>query len=163
MRSSQFCAVFYIYEVNDAVIKMIIQGRSPTMRHVSDRVAFDWLSDRINLDPKIPIKYIDTKNQLARILTKGNFPRDEWTTLLHLFNISIFSSASCSEAMSKRMQQGTGEERIVAKSKPTLNFVSRSVASSSAAPSSSASNRPGILRAPSQQGVPHQSARKLSA
>ena len=52
----------------------------PTMRHVSKtrRVALDWLFDRINLDPKIQIKYIDTKNQLADILTKGNFTRDEW-------------------------------------------------------------------------------------
>ena len=31
------------------------------------------LFDRINLDSKIQIKYIDTKNQLADILTKGNF------------------------------------------------------------------------------------------
>ena len=37
------------------------------MRHVSrtHRVALDWLFDRINLDSKIQIKYIDTKNQLA--------------------------------------------------------------------------------------------------
>ena len=36
------------------------------MRHFSrtHRVALDWLFDRINLDPKIQIKYIDTKNQL---------------------------------------------------------------------------------------------------
>ena len=56
-----------------AVIKMIMKGRSPTMRHVSrtHRVALDWWFDRINLDPKIQIKYIDTKNQLADILTKG--------------------------------------------------------------------------------------------
>ena len=33
------------------------------------RVALDWLFDRINLDSKIHIKYIDTKNQLADILT----------------------------------------------------------------------------------------------
>ena len=37
------------------------------------RVALDWLFDRINLDSKIQIKYIHTKNQLADILTKGNF------------------------------------------------------------------------------------------
>ena len=51
------------------------KGRSPTVRHVSrtHRVALDWLFDRINLDPKIQIKYIDTKNQLADILTKGKF------------------------------------------------------------------------------------------
>ena len=64
----------------------------------------------------------------------------------------MFSSASFPETMSKRMQQGTGEERIVAKSKPTLNLVSHSAASSSTRPSSSASNCPGTLRAPSQQG-----------
>ena len=143
-----------IFEDNEAVIKMISKGRSPTMRHVSQThsVALDWLIDRINLDPKIQIKYIDTKNQLADILTKGNFTRDERNNLLHLFNISSFSSASCPEAMSKRMQQGTREERIVATSKKTLNLVSRSVASYPTAPSSSASSRPGILRALSQQG-----------
>ena len=50
----------YIFEGNEAVIKMIIKGRSPTMRHVSGthRVALDWLFDRINLDPKIHIQYV---------------------------------------------------------------------------------------------------------
>ena len=64
-------ALLYVVEDNEAVIKMIIKGRSPTMRHVSrtHRVALDWLFDRINLDPKTQIKYIDTKNQLADILT----------------------------------------------------------------------------------------------
>ena len=38
------------------------------------------------------------------------------------------------------------------RSKPMLNLVSQTATSSSIAPSSSASNRPGILRAPSQQG-----------
>ena len=66
-------AFLYIAEDNEAVIKMFIKGRSPTMRHVSrtHRVALDWLFDGINLDPKIQIKYIDFKNQLADILTKG--------------------------------------------------------------------------------------------
>ena len=55
-------ALLYVFEDNEAVIKMIIKGRSPTMRHVSrtHRVALAWLFDRINLDPKIQIKYIDT-------------------------------------------------------------------------------------------------------
>ena len=67
-------AELYVFEDNEAVIKMI-RGRSPTMRHVSrnHRVALDWLFDRINLGTKIQIKYIDTKNQLADILTKRNF------------------------------------------------------------------------------------------
>ena len=80
-------ALLYLFEDNEAVVKMIIQGRGPTMRHVSrtHRVALDWLFDRINLDSKIQIKYIDTKNQLADILTNGNFTRDEWNHLLYLF------------------------------------------------------------------------------
>ena len=97
------------------------------MRHVSrtHRVALDWLFDRINLDPKIQIKYIDTKNQLADILTKGNFTRDEWNHLLCLFNISHFSSTVCSAAMAKRFQQYSGEERVTAKSKPLMNLIAR--------------------------------------
>ena len=49
-------ALLYVFEDNEAVIKMIIKGRSPTMRHVSrtHRVALDWLFDPINLDPKNP-------------------------------------------------------------------------------------------------------------
>ena len=128
-------ASLYVFEDNEAVIKISIKGRSPTMRHVSrtHRVALDWLFDRINLDPKIQIKYIDTKNQLADILTQGNFTRDEWNHLLNLFNISHFSSTACTAAMAKRAQQGSGEERVTEKSKPLMNPIARtpSVVSSS--------------------------------
>ena len=128
-------ALLYVFEDNEAVIKMIIKERSPTMRHVSrtHRVALDWLFDRINLDPKIQIKYIDTKNQLADILTKGNFTRDEWNHLLTLFNIGHFSSTSCIAAMAKRAQQESGEGRVTAKSRPMMNLTARmpSVVSSS--------------------------------
>ena len=97
--SSQGESRLYIIEDSEAVIKMIIKGRSPTMRHVSrtHRVALYSLFDRINLDPKIQIKYVDTKNQLADILTEGNFTRDEWNHLLCLFNISFFSFQSCTQ------------------------------------------------------------------
>ena len=120
-------ALLYVFEDNEAVIKMIIKGRSPTMRHVSrtHRVALDWLFYRI--------KYIDTKNQLADILTKGNFTRDEWNHLLCLFIISHFSPTICSAALAKRAQQGSGEERDTAKSRPMMNLTARmpSVVSSS--------------------------------
>ena len=134
-------ALLYVFEDNEAVIKMIMKGRSPTMRHVSrtHRVALDWLFDRINLDPKIQIKYIDTKNQLADILTKGNFTRDEWNHLLTLFNISHFSSTSCIAAMAKRAQQGSGEGRVTAKSRPMMNLTARTPSFVS----SSASSNPG--------------------
>ena len=98
------------------------------MRHVSrtHRVALDWLSDRINLDPRIQIKYIDTKNQLADMPTKGNFTRDEWNHLLCLFDISHFSSTNCSEVMSERTQKESGEERVTAKSRTMMNLIARS-------------------------------------
>ena len=127
VQSSRQEALLYVFEDNEAVIKMIIKGRSPTMRDVSrtHRVALDWLFDRINLDPKIQIKYIDTKNQLADILTKGNFTRDEWNHLLCLFKISHLSSINSPEAMSKRAQEDAGEERVTAKSKPMMNLVGK--------------------------------------
>ena len=62
---------------------------------------------------KSPFFKNDTKNQLADILTKGSFTRDEWNHLLRLFNISHFSSAE------------SGEEKVTAKSKPMMNSVSR--------------------------------------
>ena len=126
VHSSRKEALLKIFEDNEAVTKMIIKGRRPTMRRVSrtHRVALDWLFDRINLDPKIQIKYIDTKNQLADTLIKGNFTRDEWNHLLSLFNISHFSSINSLEAMSKRTQEDAGEERVTAKSKPMMNLAS---------------------------------------
>ena len=149
---SQQEALLYVFEDNEAVIKMIIKGRSPTMRHVSrtHRVALDWLFDRINLDSNIQIKYIDTKNQLADILTKGNFTRDEWNHLLSLFNISHFSSTECSEVMSKRTQKDSGEEGVTAKSKPMMSLVSRCSERTLVVLPSTASQSPGKTRHESQ-------------
>ena len=97
------------------------------MRHVSrtHRVSPDWLFDRINSDPKIQIRYIDTKDQLADILTKGNFTRDEWNHLLCLFKDSHFSSTVCSETMANRTQHDSGEERVTAKSRPMMSLIAR--------------------------------------
>ena len=81
--------------------------------------------------------YIDTKHQLADILTKGNFTRDEWNHLLFLFNISHFSSTVCSEAMAKISQQDSGEERVTAKSRPMMSLIARA---SSNLPSSTSEN-----------------------
>ena len=54
VQSAREEALLYVFEDNEAVIKMIMKGRSPTMRHVSrtHRVALEWLFDRINLDSK---------------------------------------------------------------------------------------------------------------
>ena len=115
-------ALLYVFEDNEAVIKMILKGRSPTMRHVSriHRVALDWLFDRINLDPKIQIKNIDTKNQLAKILT---------------------SSTNCLEVMSKSTQEDTGEERVTAKSRPMMSLIARAPSNLSSSTSESPGKR----------------------
>ena len=152
VKSFRSGAMLYILRINEAVVKMIIKSRSSTMRHVSrtHRVALDWLFDENQLGHQIQIKYVETKKQLADILTKRNFTPDEWNHLLCLFNISKFSSASCPQTMSKRKQGETGEERIVAKSRPTLRLISKTVASSLTAQSSSASNCEGIFKGRSQ-------------
>ena len=119
------------------------------MRHVSrtHSVALDWLFDRINLQTKIQIKYVETKNHFAGMLTSESFSRDEWNHLLSLLNIMSFSMFSCSHfsdflsdpigmqsAMSKNGQDATPSEGSpVAKPKPMvpararqINLVSRS-------------------------------------
>ena len=147
--SSQGKSQLYIFEDNEAVIKIIINGRGPTMRHVSrtHTVELDWLFDRIDSEPKIQIKHVDTENQHADMLTKESFTRDEWNHLLRLFNILSFSMFSCSHiskflsdpigkqrAMSKRCQEATPSEgspmakpkpMVLAKARP-INLVSRS-------------------------------------
>ena len=157
-------AMLYVFEDNEAVIKMIIKGRSPTMRHVSrtHRVTLDWLFDRINSDPKIQIRHIDSKHQLADILTKGEFTRDEWNHLFCLFNISHFRSLRCTKnfslisciTMAKRIQEQKEEERVVSKSRPAvINMSSYLMSSSSSAASSPISSKsPGTSGASGRPG-----------
>ena len=98
----------------------------------------------------------DTKNQLADMLTKGNFTRDEWNHLLCLFNISHFSSTDCSEVMSKRTQKDSGEERVTAKSKPMMDLVSRCSERTPDVLASTASDSPVKTRHDSQNPLsPH--------
>ena len=87
------------------------------MRHASrtHRVALDWLFDRINLDSKIQIKYIDTKNQLADILTKGSFTRDEWNHLLNVYHqpFQFYSLHRCNgKTSSTRIRRRTCHNQI---------------------------------------------------
>ena len=127
VKSSHLEALLYVFDDNEAVIKMIRNGKkshNETCFQDPQSCSY-WLSDRINLDQKSNLKYIDTKNKLAGILTKGNFTRDEWNHLLCLCNICHFSSAECSEVMSERTQKDAGEESVTAKSKPMMNLVSR--------------------------------------
>ena len=78
-----------IFEDNDAVIKQIIKGRSPNMRHIprTHRVDLDWLWERIRDDPGVFIKYVGTKEQIADMFTKGSFTAEQWSRLCRLAQI----------------------------------------------------------------------------
>ena len=105
--SSRFGAKLYIFifEHNEAVIKMIIKGRSPTMRHASrTRRVHTIFFTESTWTQRSKSNVLRPKNQLAGLLTKGSFSRDEWDHFLCLFNISNFSSVSCLQTMSKRIQ-----------------------------------------------------------
>ena len=114
----------------------------PTNTHSShneSQLYIDWLFDRINLEPEIQINFVSTKNQLADILTKGSFSRDEWNHLLCFFNLMSSSMYSCSHfsncpsddpdpigkqnAMSKKKKKqktSSNESSPTAKAKPCL-------------------------------------------
>ena len=121
------------------------------------------------LDPKIQLRYNDTKNQVADILTKGKFTRDEWNNLLRFFNIRHLSSICCAQnfsltsspkTMAKRMQEQK-EDWIVAKSKLTVMNLALTVSTSSSSVNHPiASKSPGILKA--STGIPDARARRNS-
>ena len=77
---------------------MIILGRSPTIRNVSrdHRVDFEWLCDRKNLDPGIPIKNVNTNKQIADVLTEGSFSCERWFEVTQFVNFMTHHMRSCS-------------------------------------------------------------------
>ena len=74
--SSHQEALLYVFEDNEAVVKMIFKGRSPTMRHVSrtHRVALDWLFIRSNqFGPKNPNQVHRHQKPTCRHANQGKF------------------------------------------------------------------------------------------
>ena len=123
--------VLFVFEDTVAVIKMIIEGRSPSMRHISRtcRARLGSWFDRINLDLGIRITYVDTSEQIADTLTKGSFTRERWRQLTQLFMLMIphthfcihslvFSFVQKDDRMSKRLPElvtksATAKQRLV--------------------------------------------------
>ena len=70
--SSNETATLFVFEDDEAVIKMIIKARSPHMRHVSrtHRANEDWLCERINLDSSISIRFVSSNQQVENMITK---------------------------------------------------------------------------------------------
>ena len=84
-------ALLRILEDNESVIKISNKKRAPNFRHVPRvrRVDLDWLFERIELDPGImPLRYVNTKYQIADFLTKGLFTAAQWTTLCKLAQVA---------------------------------------------------------------------------
>ena len=83
---SSVSAQLFIFEDSEAVIKMCVKGRSPTLRHISrtHRVDLDWLIERIKLDPGIKMKLVGANEQMADMLTKASSSIDKWRSLLNL-------------------------------------------------------------------------------
>ena len=81
----------FIFEDNDAVLKMIRHGRSNQMRHVArtHRVNLDFLFELCNNDPSIKPRYMHTSYQLADIFTKGSFTAASWRNLLSLCRVGL--------------------------------------------------------------------------
>ena len=111
VQSARQETLLYVFEDNEAVIKMIIKGRSPTMTHVSrtHRVALDWFFDRINMDSNIQIKSTDTKIQLADILTKGNFTRGEWNHLLNAISVLQLAPLQWQNELNKDQEKNVSQ------------------------------------------------------
>ena len=99
------------------------------------------------------------KTQLADMLTKESFTRDEWNHLLRLFNIMSFSMLSCSHfsnflfdligkhiTVSKRRQEATWEGSPVAKLKPMIPAKVRRINLVSHSPWGAKENPPQDLR-----------------
>ena len=98
-----FSAVLYVYETIEAAIKIVVNSRHPSARHVTrtHRVDLDWLFERINHDCTISIKYNSTKDQIADILTKERFAVQRWTTPMHVFHIHTETRCAISHSSKK--------------------------------------------------------------
>ena len=89
MAITERTARLIVFEDNEAVLKMCVKGRVPTLRHVTrtHRVDLDWIIERIKTDSGVSMKYVKTSEQLADMLTKANFVAPLWKSLLKLHQI----------------------------------------------------------------------------
>ena len=109
------------------------------MRHVSrtHRVHLDWLFDRINLEKAIHVRYVNTAQQIADVLSWCSLSQERWMQLTPLRGFVTHQTHSCSpyvvfsSCLDKNMWKRAGQmpdERVLAKSKLTrwLCLVKRS-------------------------------------
>ena len=100
-----------------------------------------WFFDRINLDPKIQIKCIDTKIQVAHILTKRKFHAWWVESSVVFVQYWLFQFYSLFWSDGKKQQPDSGEERVTAKSRPMMSLVARAPSNLSFSTSESSGQR----------------------
>ena len=84
-------AKLLVLEDNDAVIATVIKGRSPVLKHCNrtQRIALDWLLERLQNDPGISLRYVSTHDQIADIFTKAAFQGQQWSHLVGLCTLNF--------------------------------------------------------------------------
>ena len=78
-----------------------------------------------------------TGDSIGRHSNQRQFHTWRMKSLLCLFHCGHFSSTVCSEALAKRAQQDSGEERVTAKSRPMMRLVARAPSNLSSSASES--------------------------
>ena len=78
-----------ICEDNDAVLKLLIKQRNPRLRHVvrTHRVNADFIFKVVHDDDCISARYVNTKVQIADMMTKASFTNEQWKHLCSLAQI----------------------------------------------------------------------------
>ena len=93
-------------------------------------------------NPKIQITYIDTKNQLSDVLTKGSFTRDEWDHLFRVLNIvnsrcfpaAIFFQTESRVSYPRELRVGQLKKVPQRRNRDRWNLVSRNLLSAKKTP-----------------------------
>ena len=96
-----------VLEDNEAVIKMIIKQRALALRHTArtQRVDLDFLFHLFRQDPSICIRYVNTKSQIADILTKGLFTAVQWSALCELIQLQDTTSGRLAPSKVEKVTQ----------------------------------------------------------
>ena len=83
-------------EDNEAVIKTVIKGRSFKTRHtnITQKIDLDCIYERFPTEPGLRIFYMNTKFQIAHILTKGSFISEQWQKLCSFANVVRWKTKS---------------------------------------------------------------------
>ena len=81
----------FIFEDNDAILKMVRGCRSNQMRHKArtHRVKLDFRFELCNSDPSLKPRYVHASYQLVDIFTKGSLTAATWRNLVALCRVGL--------------------------------------------------------------------------